>query len=85
MAAAIAMPLIPELSPIISDIAPSSTTDSISPTIRSIESIEGRMFSNDFHAFFNALSVLPRSLQKEIISQIKAAEYKMILNNPVSP
>lgn len=62
MAAAIAMPFTPELSPIISDMTASSTTESISPTIRSIESIEGRIFSNDLQAFFKALSALLRSL-----------------------
>ena len=50
------------------------------PMIRSTVKNCGRIFSKDFYAFFSAIFVFLRLLNKEMPSPTAAAQYRIIVN-----
>ena len=80
MTAAIIIPNAPDCVPISLDMVFSFKTDKINPIINRIDNMEGKIFSNDLHAFFSADLVFSRFLKKEKISNNNADEYKTTVN-----
>lgn len=58
----------------------SSKMDKIKPINKRIASTDGKIFSNDFHAFFNAVFVFLLSFMNDIISHITTTIYRTLVN-----
>ena len=78
--AAIIIPNTPDSAPSNLEIVFSSKMDKIKPINKRIASTDGKIFSNDFHAFFNAVFVFLLSFMNDIISHITTTIYRTLVN-----